>query len=141
MQKGENHDVLLPVNGRHEDIMRDSIVASTNHPLGSTDMERPRTQLPSQQEFSGAVDSRFDIARADSGSAEFTLIECQSLLSNEHQECYSLVFRGPADVPPVQNIYVLQHDKLGTLELFLVPIKKDDRGLYFEAVINHLSSN
>ena len=101
----------------------------------------PRTQLPTQQEFTDAVDSRFDVSHADGASVEFTLVECKSLLSNEHQECYSLVFRGPADVPPDQSIYVLQNDKLGAVELFLVPIKKDDNGLYFEAVVNHLVSN
>jgi hypothetical protein len=50
------------------------------------------------------------------------------------------VFRGPVDVPPNQSIYTLQNDKLGAVELFLVPVKKDDKGLYFEAVINHLLS-
>lgn len=104
-------------------------------------MERPRAHLPNQQEFSSVVDSAFKIRQADGGAVEFTLVECKSLLSNEHQECYSLVFRGPADVPAVQNIYVLENDKLGTMELFLVPIKKDDNGLYFEAVMNHLLSH
>jgi hypothetical protein len=100
----------------------------------------PRPKLPTQQEFSDSVDSRFDVGQADGGSVEFTLVECKSLLSNEHQECYSLVFRGPVDVPPNQSIYTLQNDKLGAVELFLVPVKKDDKGLYFEAVINHLLS-
>jgi hypothetical protein len=27
---------------------------------------------------------------------------------------------------------------LGKMELFLVPIKRDDQGLYFEAILNHL---
>ena len=103
-------------------------------------MERHRTQLPSQQEFLGAVDSRFDVSQADGAPVEFTLVECKSLLSDEHQECYSLVFRGPAEIPAVQNIYTLKNDKLGSLELFLVPIKNDDKGLYFEAVMNHLLS-
>ena len=104
-------------------------------------MERPRIQLPTQQEFFDSVDSRFDVSQADGAPVEFTLVECKSLLSNQHQECYSLVFRGPADAPPDQSIYVVQNDKLGAVELFLVPIKKDDKGLYFEAVINHLLSN
>ena len=104
-------------------------------------MDRPHAHLPNQQEFSSVVDARFDLRQADGRAVEFTLVECKSLLSNERQECYSLVFRGPADVPPVQNIYVLENDKLGTIELFLVPIKKDDNGLYFEAVMNHLLSH
>jgi hypothetical protein len=103
-------------------------------------MQRPRTELPTQQDFSSAVNSRFDVRQGDGTAVEFTLVECNGVLSNERQECYSLMFRGPADQPPVQSIYVLENDKLGTMELFLVPVKKDDHGLYFEAVMNHLLS-
>jgi len=108
--------------------------------VAETKMDGPRTDLPTQQAFSSAVNSKFEVRQGDESAIEFTLVECKSLLSNEKQECYSLLFRGPADQPPVQNIFLLENDKLGTMELFLVPVKKDDLGLYFEAVMNHLVS-
>ena len=49
---------------------------------------------------------------------------------------FSLYFRGP--YPPVlpQQIYRLEHDRMGTLEIFLVPIGPDAQGMRYEAVFN-----
>jgi hypothetical protein len=52
------------------------------------------------------------------------------------QERFSLVFRGPRDTMLQQGTYQLQHNQLGVLELFLVPVGQDHEGLYFEAVFN-----
>lgn len=101
-------------------------------------MADPQTQLPTRQEFSAAVNSRFEIRANGGESTEFTLVECNSMISNEQQECYSLLFRGPADQPPVQNTYSLENEQLGRMELLLVPVKRDESGIYFEAVMNHL---
>lgn len=49
---------------------------------------------------------------------------------------FSLVFRakGPDRWP--QGIYPLAHDRLGRLDVFFVPIGRDDEGLLLEAVFN-----
>lgn len=49
---------------------------------------------------------------------------------------FSLLFRsaGPGHLP--QATYRLDHDDLGTLELFLVPIGPRDGGMCYEAVFN-----
>ena len=101
-------------------------------------MDYPRTQLPTRQQFSAAVNTRFEISPQGGEPVEFTLIECNSVVSNERQECYSLLFRGPADQPPVQATYSLENEQLGKLELLLVPIKLDQDGIYLEAVMNHV---
>lgn len=49
-------------------------------------------------------------------------------------EPFSLVFRGPRQPILPQAIYPLDHPVLGRLEIFLVPIGYDDRGLRYEAV-------
>lgn len=51
-----------------------------------------------------------------------------------HREPFSLLFRAPRQPPLPQQIYPLDHDELGTLELFLVPVGEDDEGRYYEAV-------
>jgi hypothetical protein len=98
-------------------------------------MQGRRTQLPfpSRDAFAAAVTSGFGVRS--------TLVECNTVVINDTQECYSLLFRGPSDHPPVQGTYLLHNNKLGELHLFLVPIKRDDQGLYFEAVMNHLLSS
>lgn len=50
------------------------------------------------------------------------------------REPFSIVFRGPAEPVLPQQIYRLEHDELGVLELFLVPIAQDEGGTRYEAV-------
>ncbi len=52
------------------------------------------------------------------------------------EEPFTLLFRGPRDTPLDQRIHRLEQDRLGTLEIFLVPVRPDDRGPLYEAVFN-----
>ncbi|HET7270466.1 MAG TPA: hypothetical protein VFI90_05205, partial [Rubrobacter sp.] len=47
---------------------------------------------------------------------------------------FSIIFRGPGDVLLPQRIHKMQHDKIGSFELFLVPIGPDEKGLRYEAI-------
>ena len=67
-----------------------------------------------------------------------TLTQCKVKLLNSMQECFSLVFQAPLAAPPVQALYLLHHPVIGTAHIFLVPFKKTDEGLYYEAVFNRL---
>ncbi len=49
---------------------------------------------------------------------------------------FSIFFRGPKDRNLPQGIYKVEHDKMGTVELFLVPIMPDKNGNLYEAVFN-----
>jgi hypothetical protein len=49
---------------------------------------------------------------------------------------FSLVFRGPREFMLPQQIYALEQDTLGPVEIFLVPIGPDDIGQRYEAVFN-----
>ena len=52
-------------------------------------------------------------------------------------EPFALVFAGPAQPRLEQRIYGLDHDRLGSIEIFLVPIGFDPGGgLLYEAVFN-----
>jgi len=53
------------------------------------------------------------------------------------RECFALNFRGSE--PLRQNTYRIEHDALGRLDLFLVPMGKNKRGRYYQAVINRLN--
>lgn len=94
--------------------------------------------LPGKQEFSQQVDSFFR-AFADGGDdVDLVLIKFTDLSPDETQENYSLVFRAPIDATQNQGIFRLSHDELGEMDIFLVPISRDESGLYFEAVFNRL---
>jgi hypothetical protein len=47
---------------------------------------------------------------------------------------FSLVFRGPRGPVLPQRIYRLEHDRLGALEIFIVPIGPDADGMRYEAI-------
>lgn len=50
------------------------------------------------------------------------------------REPFNLLFCGPLESFLEQHMYVLQHDEISSVEVFLVPVKQDDEGYYYEAV-------
>jgi len=52
------------------------------------------------------------------------------------REPFSLIFCLPVKSPLPQGIYALEHPALGWLEIFLVPVALDARGLSLQAVFN-----
>ncbi len=49
-------------------------------------------------------------------------------------ECFVLQFRGTETLR--QNTYKVEHQNLGSFELFIVPAGKNKKGVYYQAVIN-----
>lgn len=47
---------------------------------------------------------------------------------------FSVVFSGPSEPVLPQGIHTVEHEQLGTLELFLVPIGPGEEGMRYEAV-------
>jgi hypothetical protein len=66
------------------------------------------------------------------------LVEAAEVHAPVGYQAFSLVFRGPPDHLLPQGIYRFQHAAIGTFELFIVPIRQDQHGLYYEAVFNRL---
>ena len=67
-----------------------------------------------------------------------TLAQVSELHTGQGYESFSLFFQGSAAWPLQQRIYQLEHDQLGKMELFLVPVGSDKEVLYYEAVFNRL---
>lgn len=95
------------------------------------------SDLPTKEDFEAQVNTNFKLF-IEEDSFDLTLFECKSIISNPIQECFSLVFLAPNEMPAYQSIFRIEHSALGELELFLVPIKQDEKGLRFEAVFNKL---
>lgn len=49
---------------------------------------------------------------------------------------FSLVFRSAPNLRLPQRIYRLEHEQLGTFEIFLVPIGPDQTGMCYQAIFN-----
>ena len=64
------------------------------------------------------------------------LIEANERRLSPDYESFSIMFRGPSGAFLPQAIYRFHHDAIGMFDLFIVPIRQDERGLYYEAVFN-----
>ena len=84
------------------------------------------------------LNSKFRLHLDGSDWLELELIEVSELKGGRSQEIFSIELRSRSSAVLPQRIYRLDHDKLGPFDLFLVPIRKDDQGVYYEAVFNRL---
>lgn len=88
--------------------------------------------------FFDQINSSFRLPLAESGAITLDLVEVSEVRTDGKQETFSAEFRGPGQVLLPQRIHRLEHPMMGTLDLFLVPIRKDNAGIYYEAVFNRL---
>jgi len=51
-------------------------------------------------------------------------------------ESFSLLFDGPADRPLGQQTYRFSHERLGSFDLFIVPVSTERNARQYEAVFN-----
>lgn len=93
-------------------------------------------KLPTYDEFAAVANSHFNASLGDGSTAEFSLENVSELNANSVTRSFSLTFRAPSDVAAEQSIYQLCHETLGTVELFLVPVRRDNDSIYFESIFN-----
>jgi hypothetical protein len=94
------------------------------------------TEIHTLDMFSEQVGTKFLMHHGESQTAELELVSATDVGSSSRQIQFSLLFLGPYDAPIFQGIYRIEHDKLGTLDLFLVPIGRDKTGVSYEAIFN-----
>ncbi len=93
--------------------------------------------------FTAQINSMFRIQSKQEKPAQVKLIEVKDVGPIPDQqasgkECFSLLFTGQPRLR--QATYSIDHAALGKFSLLLVPVGKDKKGSYYEAVINRLNS-
>jgi len=77
-------------------------------------------------DFAPLRGERFRIASGDASAFEAELVEVSEIPREPGGRApFSLVFQGGPSPPLPQRIHRVEHDRLGTLEIFLVPIAAD----------------
>ena len=91
-------------------------------------------------DFVGRVGDTFDMAADGAAVSPVELVEVTESTEpggkgpdGQTRNQFSLVFRGPTSPDLPQGTYVLTHEELGELVLFLVPIGADSDGIRYEA--------
>jgi hypothetical protein len=90
-----------------------------------------------REDFAGFQGKMFTVSAGAELSFVAELIEVAPMgetVGPTGRRAFSLVLRGPGTDEPVQQVYRVEHEDLGSLELFLVPFGPDDKGMKYEAV-------
>lgn len=89
-------------------------------------------------DFTENLNSKFTLYINDDSTVEIELIEAVKRKGIAGQEVFSVLFLGPNEKPFEQGIYPIDHERLGKFELFIVPIERNPKGFFYEAVFNRL---
>lgn len=85
--------------------------------------------------FSPRVGNEFRLL-ADGETIQARLAEVTIGGRGLHRDQFSLLFRVPLGVGLPQGIYRIDHDEMGSLDLFLVPLGPDAEGPRYEAAFS-----
>jgi hypothetical protein len=93
------------------------------------------------EDYTKHLKTKFRVRLGEASATELELDEVTPLppLSDPRGEVerFSLFFYGPGDIYLPQMIYRLEHEQLGELDIFLVPVARAERGLRYEAIFSY----
>ena len=90
------------------------------------------------EEFAQQANTKFRAEVDENNDVELDLIEVSELKVYPQQEEFVVLFRGPSESFLGQGVRNFKHDVMGRFELFIVPIRQDSQGFYYEAVFNRV---
>lgn len=95
---------------------------------------------PCLSEVSRLLHQTFLVHVAPGSTLPVELIEVRDLgarvLGGTRLDNYALLFRGGEKSHVPQAIYRIEHEVLGALDVFLVPVGPDEVGMRYEAIFN-----
>jgi hypothetical protein len=91
--------------------------------------------------FAPAVGEVFVLDDEGVGRLRFELLEARTIERDAPaldaggiRTPFRLLFRGPSEPALPQRIYRLEHEAIGALEIFIVPVARDAAGVHYEAI-------
>ena len=91
------------------------------------------------EEFAPFVGHGFAVDAGEAGALELELVAAipgAYPAPEGARQPFTLKFLGPGDPILPQRIYRLDHERLGAIEIFIVPVARDEGGTSYEAVFN-----
>ncbi len=105
-------------------------------------LERPPGDLSDldQHLFTSEVGSTFRLMSGPAPFTDLSLVEVDDFASRQTQtrpgEVFAAVFLGPKALRLPQELYRLEHPRLGGMSLLLVPVGEREEGFLYEALFN-----
>lgn len=98
-------------------------------------------ESPTIATFAPHVNETYRAVVGPGAAVELELIEARALARSspgQDRGPFSLIFRGPPGDHLPQAIYRLEHEALGALDIFLVPLgpEGDPKGHHYQAIFN-----
>lgn len=90
------------------------------------------------EEFTKHANTKFQVQVDENTHVELELVRISEVKLYPQQEEFAVEFRGPLDTFLGQGARNFAHEQMGQFELFIVPIKQNEQGFYYEAVFNRL---
>jgi hypothetical protein len=90
------------------------------------------------EEFTRAANTKFQVEFDENTHVDLELITVSDVRLYPQQEEFAIEFRGPLEIFLAQGARNFSHEQMGEFELFIVPIKQDEQGFYYEAIFNRL---
>jgi hypothetical protein len=97
------------------------------------------TDILPKESFTDNLNTQFRIFFEPDISFNLELFEVADGITTPEQEQFSLFFRGPLETAFRQGIHRLEHERLGELQLFLVPVDRKPDGMVYEAAFNRFT--
>ena len=94
-------------------------------------------KLLNLKDYEKHLNSAFTVKVEEGEGPELTLTEATAGKSSDKYDSFSLIFTASTTsrfMP--QKIYELEHKKLGTVSMFLVPVHGDDEKYEYQAVFS-----
>ena len=90
---------------------------------------------PTIETFEPAVGETFTVGGEGGAKIELLLVEAERKDAGPHapRPPFSLLFHGPSDPLLPQETYRFEHRSLGVMEIFIVPLGRDEHGAVYEA--------
>jgi hypothetical protein len=91
------------------------------------------------EEFAQHAGTTFHAQVDENTNVPLELTQVSELKLYPQQEEFTLEFRGPLNMFLDQGVRNFKHERMGQFELFIVPVKQDAEGFYYEAIFNRIS--
>jgi hypothetical protein len=124
-----------------------ALVTTGERVMGTTWVPQPLPVSLQRSTFARYLGETFQVNRQPSDAMALQLIQVGDLPSTsssgtggmvkaDHEHCFSILFRAPADRLLAQATYRFEHPQIGSFPLFIVPMTSDQSTRYYEAIFN-----
>ena len=88
--------------------------------------------------FTQNANTKFQVLVDENTTVELELVEVSDVKLHPRQEEFGVEFRGPLDMFLGQGVRDFAHEQMGKFELFIVPVRQEPDGFYYEAIFNRI---